>query len=720
MAVSTQGIALRSGSRLFKDAVELLSSMRFAISLLTLISIASVIGTVVKQNEPAPNYVNQFGPFWSQLFSTVGLTQVYSAWWFLVILAFLVLSTSLCIARNAPKILADLRHYKENVREQSLQSFHHRGEADLHGELLDQAYARVTGLLSGQGWRAKVQERRDPNGVLLGKMIAARKGSSNRLGYIAAHSAIVLICIGGLCDGDLIVRLQMLLQGKSTYTGAGTVADVPAQYRLGPDTPTFRATIDVPEGGRRSTAIITQQDGVVLQDLPFDIELKKFIVDYYTTGMPKLFASDIVIHDHETGQAIPATVKVNEPAFHRGVAIYQSSFDDGGSLLKVHASLMVPGPAKGFDIEAAVGTRVPLPLEKTGGGPNDRLTIEFTGLRAINVENFGAANAGAGKGTDVRKVDLVDSLQTHLGSGAKVRTTKELRNVGASMSYKLRDASGQAREYNNYMAPIDLDGQRVVLAGVRENPAESFNYLRIPVDDQDGTGSWVRLRQALQDVGQREEAARRYVRHATPADKPEMGPQLDLMARRTLGLFSGAELAKPGANDLAGLPALSLYLETNVPPAERNRISELLLRVLSGSLFEMLNATREQAGLAAMPNDAKSQAFMTQALLSLSDSFFYPAPVLLELTDFKQVQASVFQVARAPGKKLVYLGCVCLIIGVFAMLYIRERRLWIWLQPTTANRGTHVRTAMSTTRRTLDADAEFEALKKAILKEAAA
>jgi cytochrome c biogenesis protein len=38
------------------------------------------------------------------------------------------------------------------------------------------------------------------------------------------------------------------------------------------------------------------------------------------------------------------------------------------------------------------------------------------------------------------------------------------------------------------------------------------------------------------------------------------------------------------------------------------------------------------------------------------------------------VQASVFQVARAPGKKLVYLGAVLLIIGVFAMLYIRERR----------------------------------------------
>ena len=47
MSLSTSGIAPRTGSRALRDAVELLSSMRFAISLLSLICIASVIGTVV-------------------------------------------------------------------------------------------------------------------------------------------------------------------------------------------------------------------------------------------------------------------------------------------------------------------------------------------------------------------------------------------------------------------------------------------------------------------------------------------------------------------------------------------------------------------------------------------------------------------------------------------------------------------------------------------------
>ena len=120
MTVTTEGLRVRTGSQAVRSAVELLSSMRFSISLLTIICIASVIGTVLKQHEPLNNYVNQFGPFWAEVFSALKLNAVYSAWWFLLILAFLVTSTSLCIARNTPKILNDLKVYKENIREQSL------------------------------------------------------------------------------------------------------------------------------------------------------------------------------------------------------------------------------------------------------------------------------------------------------------------------------------------------------------------------------------------------------------------------------------------------------------------------------------------------------------------------------------------------------------------------------------------------------------------------
>src|SRR6187455_542477 len=91
-AASTAGVELRTRSRLLREAVELVSSMRFSISLLTVICIASVIGTIIKQQEPVVNYVNQFGPFWAELFLKLKLNAVYSAGWFLLILAFLVIS----------------------------------------------------------------------------------------------------------------------------------------------------------------------------------------------------------------------------------------------------------------------------------------------------------------------------------------------------------------------------------------------------------------------------------------------------------------------------------------------------------------------------------------------------------------------------------------------------------------------------------------------------
>ena len=711
MSLISSGLLPRSGPRPLRDAIELLSSMRFAISLLTLICIASIIGTVVKQNEPFNNYVNQFGPFWAEVFGHVGIYAVYSAWWFLLILAFLVTSTSLCIARNLPKVIADVRSFKEGVREASLKSFHHKAAGTL-AAAPKAALAQVNQVLIAHGWQARAQLRSN------GTMVAARKGMANKIGYLAAHSSIVLICLGGLLDGDLVVRAQMALLGKSAFAGGGLIAEVPAQHRLSERNPTFRGNLLVPEGSRAGVAVLNLNDGVVLQDLPFDIELKKFIVEYYDTGSPKLFASQIVIHDHDTGVQTATTVKVNEPAFHRGVAIYQSSFDDGGSQLTLKA-LPMRGSGAPFEVTGIVGGST----ELRSDGSTEKLTLEFAGLRVINVENLGASpEGGNGSATDVRRVDLAQSLDKHLGSGAKGDKGKTLHNIGPSVSYKLRDASGQAREYNNYMLPVALDGLRVFLAGVRENPGEAFRYLRIPADEQGSVDTWQRLHAALRDPVLVDKAVRRYVSQSTPADKPQMAEQLRLTAERALGLFAGTQAAPRSKDDAAqgrpaeagGLPALSQFVEVSVPEAERGRIAEVLLRIVNGSLFELAQITREAAGLAAMPaNDATSR-FMTQAVLSLSDAAYYPAPVLLQLTNFTQVQASVFQLARAPGKTLVYLGAVLLIIGVFTMLYIREKRLWVWLQPDESG-GTKLQAALSTTRRTLDIDAEFVQLKAALL-----
>ncbi|HET8744582.1 MAG TPA: cytochrome c biogenesis protein ResB, partial [Ramlibacter sp.] len=567
MTAATADPPSLSRSSRWRALLELVSSMRFAIALLTVICIASVIGTVLKQQEPLGNYINQFGPFWAELFMAIHLNAVYSAWWFLLILAFLVVSTSLCIARNTPKILADLKSYKENIRESALLAFHHRAEAQLAGA--PEAEARRVGqALAKSGWKVRLQQRGEA-----GWMVAARAGGMHKIGYLAAHSAIVLVCLGGLLDGDLIVRAQMLWGGKEPYRGGGSIADVPAQHRLPSTNPTFRGNLMVAEGTQSSTAVLGQSDGILLQELPFAIELKKFVIEHYATGMPKLFASDIVIHDRITGEQIPARVEVNHPVRHRGIEIYQSSFDDGGSLVKLQA-LPLDGGTRSFQVEGRIGASTEI------AGAGGKTTLEFTGLRVMNVENLTEANGG-GSGADVRAVDLRQALDARLGAANKTASQKNLRNVGPSVSYKLRDAAGQAREFQNYMLPVDLgDGVPVFLLGVRENPNEPFRYLRVPADEKGSLEGFLRLRAALADPALREAAVRAYAKAVTEPGQRETVQQVEESTRRVLALFAGAAPLGGQGEGAGGLQAVSEFIEAKVPEAERTQAGGVLVRLL--------------------------------------------------------------------------------------------------------------------------------------------
>lgn len=693
--ISTGGWELKTRRRWLADAVELLSSMRFAISLLTLIAVASVIGTVLKQNEPMANYVNQFGPFWFEVFGKLNLYAVYSTWWFLLIMSFLVVSTSLCLIRNAPKMLKDMRSWRENVREQSLRNFHHHAEwrSPLSRAALT---AQTVARIAAHGYRSKVVAKDNAT------LIAAKQGAINKWGYIFAHSSIVIICIGGLLDSSLPIRIQKLMFDKTSFSGSGLISEIPAQHRLGLGNPTFRGNTMIPEGSSSSTAIISQENGVLIQDLPFTIKLKRFIIDYYSTGMPKLFASEVVVTDHESGKSFPATIKVNEPLIYRGVAVYQSSFEDGGSKLKLTAYPMQGARNTPFAMQGEVGGSSVLDAARGD------YTVEWSGFRAINVENMVA------NGQDVRAVNpnqgfnqtFSTGLEKHMGSAAKNANNKDLKNVGPSVQYKLRDKNGQAREYQNYMQPVLVDGSWVFLAGMRESPAEPFRFLRIPADDNDTVDEWMRIRAALLDPEMRFLAAQRYAQRAladTQSGSAALRRQLQASSLKGLTIFAGD-------GGPAGYISVSKFLE-KIPQQDQEKAIDIFMKILNGSLWDLWQVAREKDGLKEIVPDDKHGRFLQLATNAYSDSFFYGAPVYLQLQGFDEVKASVLQVTRSPGKKVVYLGCLLLVMGVFSMFYIRERRLWIWIK-SEQDGGARAVMAMSSQRKTLDFEKDFDVLKR--------
>src|SRR6201998_1072241 len=183
MSFTTSGLQSKSGNRFTRSIIEVLSSMRFAISLLVMLSIASIIAPVLTQDDPYPNYVNQFGPFWADIFRALSLYTVYSAWWFMLILGFLIVSISLCVLRNAPKMIADMKSWKDKVREGSLRAFHHKVEYAARGTRANTA-ALLSKLSAKLGYQFVVRESEGAT------LIAAKRGALTRIGYIFAHLAI--------------------------------------------------------------------------------------------------------------------------------------------------------------------------------------------------------------------------------------------------------------------------------------------------------------------------------------------------------------------------------------------------------------------------------------------------------------------------------------------------------------------------------------------------
>ena len=643
------------------DFIELLSSMRFAISLLTTLAIASVVGTVVLQNQPANAYLNQFGQFWDPVFSWLGLYSVYNSGWFVAILAFLVLSTTLCIIRQFTPMLHEIRGFRERAREVSLRNFAHRAslEPTLPSEKRNDA---VTAYLARAGFHFRVNEREDST------LIAAKRGSLGRIGYFLAHGAIVLICLGGLLDSNVPLSMQIRFLGKTTTSGNQTIASIPASARLAPSTWSFRGNVYIPQGATAGNAVINVDDGVLLQPLPFTVELKNFHLEHYGNGMPKRFASDVVITDKQNGEVFERTLEVNKPFEHRGVTLYQAGFDDGGSVLSltVHSMASSAHPPSSFSAE--VGARIPL-------GPSGH-ALEITEFRPFNVEDISTPDS------KTKRTEAVFS-----GSGTRATPNENLRNLGPSYTYILRDSAGQAREFSNYMLPIQINGQWYLISGMRTSRMEDVSWLRIPLDEDNGADAWFAIHQFFFDPALQPKLIERYVSHGS--DKSEKN-SLKIVAGHVLTLFAKG-----------GFDAISDFTVANVPEDKRDEADMVFLQAIQGLVWDAWMMAREAAGKSTLELNDIYAPFVRDTIHALTASLRYGSPFYLQLTSFEQRHATILQATRSPGKSLVYLGSLLLTLGVFAMLYIRERRLFVLLKKDEAL------VAMSSGRKTIDLDEAF-------------
>jgi len=614
------------GKRLFR----FLGTMDLAITLLLTLAIASIIGTVLQQNQPYPDYLLKFGPFWFDVFEAAGLYDVYSALWFLAILTLLVISTSVCLIRHIPSMLKEMWELRTQVQEKSLRAMQHSQQWAVSSST-ESTVEQLQTSLSKQGFRVKQTEKEG------GILISAMRGGMNRMGYILTHLAIVIICLGGLVDSNLPLKFAEWRGDIVIETRDLPIDQVPAKSRLPVGSNAFRGSIHIPEGRSSEVAFIAMRDGYLMQALPFKLEVKDFRIEHYATGQPKSFETDLVVYDDDLAEPFSTTIAVNHPLIYKGYSIYQASFSDGGSILSLEA----------------------WPLDSDAG--NDAVEFETKVFESRQMH----------WGDESLQLEITEFRPFNINPDPTEDDPDNLRNFGPSFGFKLRSDTGEAKEYLNYMLPVPRNGRDFYLSGVRNSPAEAFGYLYLPLDDNGELTGFSHYLMQLRNDTLIETIAHEMMLE-TLADMNNVDAVLESSLQKTLVTLVAMFVR-------GGFAEVGEFIETSLPEAERETLGSAYLSMLREMLarvyYHDLNQDVEVSD--------QQLLFLQDMVDAIGSLPRYGSPVYFMLADYEHIEASGLQVTHSPGKATVYLGCAFLIIGVFLLFYLPQRRLWLIVKPAT-------------------------------------
>jgi cytochrome c biogenesis protein len=598
--------------------------MNLAVTLLMMLAIASVIGTVLQQNQAFQDYIIKFGPFWTQVFNQLGLFHVYGAAWFILVLLFLLVSTAVCVSRNGPSFIKDMKQYSETL---SLNAYKHQPHNLTYTpEHFDTETAEA--VLKEQGFKTKIHQRDD------GVTVAGLKGRWNRLGYIFTHVSIIIICIGALFDSNLMLKYRELTGQLAPETRSVPLSQIPQKSWVGPENFSFRGTVNIAEGQKSDVLFLPYERGFLVQKLPFTLEVKDFRIEYYDTGMPKSFESDLILTAPDLDEPIEKTIAVNHPLFYKNYAIYQSSFGDGGSLLKLEVHPLLAPENKPLILDTAVDNVEPL---KT---PIGTFRVELNDFKMFNI---------------------VPATEEE-----KAKTGKKMHNNGPSIIFKVRNDQGKAWEYENYMQPSLQDDRWFFMTGMRTSQAEPFRYLFIPADEKRGKERFFNFLALINNKTE------------TTKVLENAFPKLDGIDERTY------ELQIRLLNQLMvlfrqkGFSGITQFVQQNVPEKDREKVEEYYINQTSIALQTLYLSILEKEDVKELADisDFNKQWF-EDAITVINSLPSYGPPLFFDLASFKQIESTGLQITKSPGKDIVYFGSALLIIGVFFLFYVRQKRIWL-------------------------------------------
>ena len=274
-----------SESSVFRAIRDFFCSLKLTMFTLITLAVLSIIGTVVPQGAPSPEYLHSISQNKLKLYQSLGFFDMYHSWWFILLLSLLSLNLIACSVRRLPAIwktitqpvlLLDDGHEKALSNHTLLES---------KGDSAAGLKNKVGALLAAEFAAPEITET---GGAI---HLFAQKTPWSRLAVYAVHLSVLVIFIGAII-GSLFG---------------------------------YKGFVNIPEG--QSVDKVMSRAGQEIA-LGFAVRCEKFSIAYYPNGAPREFKSILTVL--ENGQPVPGynrvPVIVNDPLTYKGITFYQSSY----------------------------------------------------------------------------------------------------------------------------------------------------------------------------------------------------------------------------------------------------------------------------------------------------------------------------------------------------------------------------------------------------------
>ena len=274
---------------------KLFASVRFAIFIISLIVLTSIIGTIIPQGQSLGFYAAKYGQENAIIMEILGFSNMYSSIWFQSLLLILCNNLVICSLDRIPQVLSFMK--KDNLSADIAKLMRNKDKILLTSKKDRQlAETAVQAVLEQKN--LKVQTKRNIDHLL----IFSEKHAWSRLGAYLVHLSILVIFLGALIGSSF----------------------------------GFKASVMVPEG-ETATAIYSRNDEQPPIPLPFKLRCDAFDIEYYDNGMPKEYRSDLVALEDDK-EVMKKRITVNDPLNYSGLTFYQSSYEPMEGQYVVEAS----------------------------------------------------------------------------------------------------------------------------------------------------------------------------------------------------------------------------------------------------------------------------------------------------------------------------------------------------------------------------------------------